>query len=189
MTEEEIRNLVREECNQFMIDAGLTDKDVIIKKDQPMSEQERAQYGFTALEGFKRIGKIAIMVGKKGVKAIKIVVFIIGLWPVVQFGSIFLFEKRLPDAVDLAYRARQGIIEFTSDISEQSPDTPEKWIVTSSSWERYDEAQYTNMAYEYTSGKRPPEGLYSKEIQFIATSVMSIEALSSTSSNSKDFEV
>jgi hypothetical protein len=189
MTEEEIRNIVREECSQIMTDAGLTDNDVIIKKEQPLSEQESAQHGFTSLEVVKRIGKIAIMVGKKGAKAVAIVVFILGLWEFAQFGSMFVFEKRLPDAVDLALRARQGVIELAYDVREQDPNTPEKWIVTSPSWERYEDAQYKNMVHEYLSGKRPPEELYATDTQFIATSVLSIEVLSSTSSSSEDFEV
>lgn len=96
MTEEEIRNIVREECSQIMTDAGLTDYDEIIKKDQSMSEHEAAQHGFTSLEVVNRIGKIAIMIGKKGAKAVAIVVFILGLWEFAQFGSMFVFEKRLP---------------------------------------------------------------------------------------------
>ena len=38
----------------------------------------------------------AIMIGKKGAKAVAIVVFILGLWEFAQFGSMFVFEKRLP---------------------------------------------------------------------------------------------
>lgn len=91
--------------------------------------------------------------------------------------------------MDLAHRTRQGVIELSYDIREQDLDTPEKWIVTSPSWERFDDAQYNNMAHEYLSGKRPPEELYAMDTQFIATTGLSIETLSSTSSSSEDFEL
>jgi hypothetical protein len=189
MTEEEIRKIAREECRQIMTDAGLTDNDIIIKKDQLMSEQEVAQHGFTHLEVVNKVGKIAIMVGKKGIKSVAIVVYILGLWSLTQVGSMFFFEKQLPDAVDLARRARQGLIEPAYDVREQSPDIPEKWIVTSRSWERYDDAQYINVAREYYSGKRPQEELYFTDTQFIATSGLSSGFLSSTAFSSDDFEV
>ncbi len=189
MTEEEIRNIVREECGKIMADAGLTDNDVIIKKDQPLSEQESVQHGFTSLEVVRRIGEIIIMVGKKGAIAMKIVVFIFGLWGAIQFGSMFVFEKELPDAVDLAQRTRQGLIELADDDREQEHNTPEKWIVTSPSWERFDDAQYKKMVHEYLLGIRPLEELYIPDTQFITTTVLSLETLNSTSSSSEDFEV
>jgi len=188
MTEEEIRNIVRNECSKIMAEAGITDNDVIIK-DQPLSEQETVQHGITYLEAVKRIGKIAITVGKKGAKTVKIFVFILGMWEVIQFGSMFVFEKRLPDALELAQLARQGAIEHVYDTRKQYPNTPEKWIVTSQSWERLDNAQYKNMVHGYLSGERSFEGLYYMDTQLIATTSMSIETLSSTSFSSEDFKV
>jgi hypothetical protein len=188
MTEEEIRNIVRNECGKIMAEAGITDNDVIIK-DQPLSEQEIVQHGITYLEAVKRIGEITIAVGKKGVKTVKIFVLILGVWGFIQIGSMFVFEKRLPDAVDLAQRARQGIIELVRDNREKYPNTPEKWIVTSKSWERLDTLQYKYEVYEYLSGKRSFEGLCNMDAQFIATTGMSIETLSSTSSSPEDFMV
>ena len=184
MTDEEILNLLRKKCPQIFKDADLTDKDVIIKKDQHLSKQEIAQHGFTSLEVVKKTKELVIMVGKKGLKVVKIVVL---LWTVTQIGSVLVFNKRLPDAVDLAQHFRQGLIERAHDIREQEPDIPETWIVISPSLERFDDAQYKNMAYEYLSGKRPPEELYAINTQFIATTGMSIETINSTSSDSKDF--
>ena len=131
MTDEEIRNFVREECAQIIKDAGLTDNDIIIKKDQHFSKQETAQYGFTDLSVFKKIGPLAIMVGKKGLK--------------------------------------------------------ETWIAVSPFWENLNDVQYNQMVYGFLSGETPIEELYDPNMQFIATAGTSIEIISSTSSDSKDF--
>jgi len=186
MTEEEIRKIVRDKCKQIMTDAGLTDKDVIIKKDQPLSEKEVSQNGFTHMEFFKKVGEIVIMIGKRGYVIISIVAI---LWRFTQFGSMFLFEKELPDAVDLAKRAREGVIEYIADDRDRGTDSLEKWVVTSPSWESYDNTQYRRTVHDYTSGIRAPEELYTNDTIFIATTSMSIKSLKSTSGSPEDFKV
>lgn len=183
---EEIRNIVREEYQQIIKNASLTDNDIIIKEDQYLSKQETAQHEFTSFDGLKKIGNLVIMVGKKGLEVVGIVVL---LGNIIQFGSVLVFEKEWLNAVDLAHRARQGVIELASNIRKQEPDTPETLIVTSPTWDKLNDVQYRILASDYLSGKSPIEELYNPNTQFIATTGTSIETINSTSSDSKDFEV
>ena len=188
MTDEEIRKIVREECAQIIKDANLTDNDIIIKKDQLPSKHETDQHGLTSLDVLKKRDNVVIMIGKKGLRVISIVAV---LWTVIRVGSMFVFEKQLPDAVDLAQRARQGLIEYASNTRKQEPDTPETWIVVSPFWKNFNDTQYKTKVHEYLTGEFPQEDLYAINTQFIPTSTsgMSIEDINSTSSDFRDFEV
>jgi hypothetical protein len=190
MDEDRIREIVRQECEAIMAEAGLSDADIIVKKDKHWSEQESAANGVTMLKFVKRVGDIAIMIAKAGSKIVKIVVFALGLWQAAQFGSVLLFERNLPDTLQIARSVGDGLLEFhVADRSHTDVETPEKWVIISPSWKSLDQDGYVRMAHSVLSGEQSSEYLLTGDTEFVASSTTSISSIGSTSSSPDDFVV
>ena len=188
--EDRIREIVRQECKAIMAEAGLSNADIIVKKDKYWTEQESAENGITFLKCVKCVGDIAIMVAKAGSKIVKIVVFALGLWGAARFGSVLLFERNLPDTLQIARSVRNGLLEFrVADPSHTDEETPEKWVVVSPSWESLDQNGYVRMAHSVLSGEQSPEYLLTGDTEFVASSTTSITSIGSTSASPDDFVV
>ena len=188
MNEQQIRDLVRRECSQLLNESGLSDQDIIIPNEDQITKETVAHHQISSLSFVKRIGDLVVLSAKRGKKVFGLIILLIGIYNnLVRPGAMLAFEKSLPDAVQLAHQAREGIIEIVYNIEVRPFDTPETFIVTSPSWENFTPQQYTTMAYDYLSGTRPIVDVFTPDIELIPVSGVPIEISQSSSSSSEDF--
>lgn len=186
MREEQIRRIVREECADIIRSSQIKESDIIVK-NETIHSKEIAEAGITCLTPVKRIGNLLVCIAKKGFRTIKIFVLVLGVWSSVQFGSELLFEKSLPDAINLARLVREEGENLLQTKTADFGDEPERFILVSSLWETYSPAQYTAMAHDYLAGTRPVEELHFADSDFIPCSTVPVEFADSSSFAPDDF--
>lgn len=196
MTEDEIKQIVRKEFAELIHDSKLTDSDILVKQDKPISKSEIVQEGITSLTMLrKKIGDYFVLLAKSGKKVVKIILTALGVWSVAQFGTMLLFEKSLPDAQQLAQRvhnAAENILESrTLNVSNEA----ETFIVVSDQWKKYSREDYRTTAYNILSGDNPFQNLYDTTVNEFVTSDLypcssvPVQDASNSSANPSDFTV
>lgn len=185
MNEEEIRRIVRDEVKDLLSDAKLSEKDILVNLDGVYT---KGQLKGAEIHYLKKVKDIAICIGKKGGEIICIIAFVLGLWDETRVIAQLLFQKDLPEAVQLAKMVHKNDeIHYSSPNSSYNPDENEKLIVVNQTWESLTKPEYNRIARDFLSGERPPDKLFEENTIFIATSGIVADAVVNSTSSYEEF--
>ncbi|MBA7673588.1 hypothetical protein ES703_81791 [subsurface metagenome] len=194
MTEDEIRKIVHEECAEIIRDSQLTESDIIVKKDAPITKSEIVQNQITTLTILKKkIGDFLVLLAKRGCKVVKIIIITFGLWEVTQSGAMLLFEKSLPDALQLAQNVRNAGENFLVSQTRKVTNEAEAFIVVSDSWKNLSPEEYRVTVYDCLSSDDPIQKLQADVFEAMPSNLIPYSSVpakyTSTSANPADFTV
>lgn len=150
MDEDEIRRIVKEELKDILSKAGLSGNDIIIK-DHEIKKKDIDTWGISSFRIIRKVKNYVILAGEAAGKIINVVIVTLGVWQAIQFGSVLLFEKNLPEANHLAYQVHNVVLNLMSSKPIHQNDEPERFIVSSERWQNYTDSQYKEEVYTYLS--------------------------------------
>lgn len=128
---EAIRSIVRQELIKLNSDPSLITKDIHIWDKLP-SKNEMKKLG-TTLEKLYKLQNMIIWALKKGKNIICLVVFLIGLYNSLKFGTDIFLPGNLPDLKQLAQIIRTESLNYFLPENDSFQNKNEKYIVFSPS--------------------------------------------------------
>lgn len=188
MDENEIRKIVQDECKNILSKSGLSEDNIIVKNDE-ITKKDIIAWGVTSLTPIRRVKNFIVLAGKSANKIIKFVVVAVGIWGALQFSSELLFEKTLPDAIELAKEARKSVGDYARSHFNNVGDEHEKFIIVSARWQGYTERQYKKEVYTYLTEARSPDDLISLDVNYVPSSGTAGNFVMNASPFPDDFKV
>jgi hypothetical protein len=188
MDENEIRKIVRDEFKNILSKSSLSEDNIIVKDDD-ITKKDIIAWGVTSLTPIGRAKDFIVLAGKSANKIIKVVVVALGIWGVLQFNSALLFEKTLPDAIELARKVRSTMADYTQTHFNNVGDEREKFIIASDRWQRYTDQQYRKEVYTYLTEPRSTDDLLSPDINYLPSSGTAGNLVMNASPFPDDFKV
>ena len=188
MDENEIRKIVQDEFKNILSESGLSEDNIIVKDDD-ITKKDIITWGVRSLTPIGRAKDFIVLAGKSANKIIKVVAVAIGTWGALHFNSALLFEKTLPDAIELAREVRSTMVDYTQAHFNNVGDEREKFIIASDRWQGYTEPQYRKEVYTYLTEPRSTDDLLSPDINYLPSSGTEENLVMNASPFPDDFKV
>ena len=188
MDENEIRKIVQDEFKNILSQSGLSEDNIIVKNTD-ITKKDIIAWGVTSLARIGRVRNFIVLAGKSANKIINFVVVAIGIWGALQFNSALLFEKTLPDAIELAREARKSVVDYTRSHFNNVGDEREKFIIASDRWQGYTELQYKKEVYTYLTEPRSTDDLLSPDTNYLPSTGTAKNLVMNASLFPDDFKV